>query len=214
MIAAPKLEVRQVADVKSESAAAQRRCVSFDLDCTLADTFGAAKEIARERLGVILRKEDVKDYDFTKSTPLTRGQADKLFTDVWDEPENIRLEHSSIPSYLRLLRLSVDIHIATANLGRDQNVIIRWLRDNKIYYDRYRHFLLTDEKAMVDSDIHADDDPVVQEARGRKGLGALVVTQPWNELKRRRLERYSSVQYADRWEEIPHILEEMLGERT
>ncbi len=117
----------------------------------------------------------------------------------------MKLEDPKIPRILDNLHNYFDIYITTA-AGTNDRVLVRWLRSNKIPYDKLVHLATHKEKHLITGiNIYVEDFDKVAELATGVGKTTILLSQPWNRefIKKN---KNPNILAAHNWKEIEQIL--------
>ncbi len=178
---------------------------SLDMDGTLADSHSRWLEIARERLGIDARLEDLRIYDFWKILGLaTEQECLDIFADVWEDYGAIKPLHPRIPEMVDEIRRLYRVCINTACVG-DQGNVKMWLKDNGISYDLFHFCVDRNDKLKVMPEAHMDDCAELAEKFLANGSSTVLISRPWNVGLQHEVCAYRNARVAKDWEEAKDI---------
>ncbi len=185
----------------------ENNTLSIDLDGVLADTINSVNKIAAKSLKRTFRKEDVTDFDLSKSnlySDVSPKQIKWFFNEAWRNYTEIKLEDKRIPEILKDLGRYYEIWIVTGTSANDEQ-IKGWLERNNVFYNKLVHLDGQNQKSENMAKIHIDD--YHELALMKPSCETLIIlNQPWNREHRETLNGYKNVVYLDSWSEIHKFL--------
>ncbi len=157
-----------------------KKSIGVDVDGVLADSYSKWLQEAEKRYGIKAFKKDITRYEISEVfTGVTRSQVLEDWRIIWDDYGAIQMEDQDIPSIMDNLHGKFNICITTANPSPN---IPKWLRENKIPYDRFIHVQSHLEKHRLDGiSIYVDDFHEVVQSVANNGKTAIILRQPYNE---------------------------------
>ncbi len=123
--------------------------IAFDIDGVVADTIGAFLREAREKYGIFIKYEDIKEYELSKAVNMKEEILIELAKRILYEPLEMGIR--PIKGAIEVLkRLSDKVELLFVTARPDKEGIERWL---KRYFDKTRfHVIATgrhEEKANL-----------------------------------------------------------------
>ena len=189
-----------------DDSASAKKILGIDVDGVLADSMSIWLQELESRHKIKAIKKDLIYYDLTKVfSSLNRKYVRDLFWSAWSNPERVGLEDPEIPQILDNLHNYFSIHITTA-AGTKDELLIRWLKSNRIPYDKLVHLASHREKHLLpDVDIYIEDFDKVAEYVSATGKTTILLSQPWNQEFINK-NKDPKIIIAYNWREIEQIL--------
>jgi uncharacterized HAD superfamily protein len=180
-----------------------------DLDGVLADTMVTVVQLLNRDRTQKLTLESFARWRAWEIAGITKNQFFSALDEAWFSWESIPPTEEDLKANVsRLMKFGI-VDIVT---GRSRATVAHansWLESYGIPFDSFvRTSNSTNAKLALDYDLYVDDSPelMVALASRLRGFGVLYL-RPWN--------RYSSKQprvfRAERWDEIPGIVERLYG---
>ncbi|MEM0148708.1 MAG: hypothetical protein QW346_00365 [Candidatus Micrarchaeaceae archaeon] len=159
-----------------------KELLTVDVDGVLADTVGKINSIREKDIKRIIRKEEITDYDLTKTDPyrgLEWESIEAYFKKAWANYNDLQLEDPEIPEIISKLHDHYIILLVTASVAEDEQ-IKNWLKKNNIPYDELVHLNRQVKKLKNIATIHIEDyyELAIQMPAN---MTVLLLKQPWNE---------------------------------
>jgi uncharacterized HAD superfamily protein len=146
----------------------RRRQVAIDVDGVIFNTPELVRRDVNAANKTNVGYHDMRSYPLFSSFPgSTPGQIGKAFDRLWiEEPHRMELLDPQIPAILNSLRetetLGLNIVTCAANgLAVACSNIKAQLKKHGIVYDGIYHVRAIHQKAMLEMDIHIEDDPKI-----------------------------------------------------
>lgn len=178
--------------------------VGIDVDGTLSDTMEQWLKYYKEEYNVVVSKEDLFLYDFSRIFPFVNKEVmRKYFEKVWDNWKDIKLIDKKVIPNINIIGNFYNVNIITSTWGNLNNVK-KWLKENNIYFNKVKYVKNSIEKVNY-CDILVDDSlsNITQMVNNNK-IGILL-KQPWN--KRNLSDKIrKNILVAEDWQQVLEYL--------
>ena len=182
--------------------------IAVDLDGVLADTITSFCKILNKRYSTHFTVESFDRWNAWQNAGISQNEFLGTLDEAWLDWRSIQTMEENLSEKVGKLATFGQVDIVTGRSLHTVQYAKAWLKEQHIPFDTFIRTQSTNAKVKLSYDLFVDDSPdLMALIASTLDSHGILYTQPWN----RMAPEMPRIVRVQRWNEIPPVLEEMVG---
>ncbi len=160
-----------------------RTAIGIDLDDTIANGLAFIIKYLKENCDINIAHKHGNGPGEADFFGITNEQNNKMFREMWDHSDEIKLMDKNIPGIIKFLSKDYELYLVTATVAPKESYT-KWLLEHGIKFDNVVHVNRSNKKITygikLGINYYIDDFSEVAKSVADAGKHAILFKRPWN----------------------------------
>lgn len=155
--------------------------IAFDVDNVLADTISTWCKSVYDITGKKINKDNIKSHKIVGSVRMSPKYIFQILDQIWENWKYLPMTEKKLPDkIIDIKSKGYYISIVTCRPKRSISFVKKWLKKNKIHYDKFTSLGPYKSKRLIKDNYLVDDAPEHISEFINSGRFGFIYDQPWN----------------------------------